>query len=124
MHQGSEASLAAMDPQRVLVALGGNAIAGERGAAPDAQRAAVEEAAAEIADLVGAGHQVVLTHGNRPQVGNLLVKNDLARHLVPPVPLDWCVAQTQATLGFLIVTASLDRAREGVAGTAGTIVRP
>src|SRR5262245_65368671 len=91
--------------ERVLVALGGNAIAGERGAGPDAQREAVEEAAAEIADLVAAGHQVVLTHGNGPQVGNLLVKNDLARDVVPPVPLDWCVAQTQATLGFLIVTA-------------------
>jgi carbamate kinase len=91
--------------ERVLVALGGNAIAGERGAGPDAQRQAVEEAAAEIADLVAAGHQVVLTHGNGPQVGNLLVKNDLARDVVPPVPLDWCVAQTQATLGFLIVTA-------------------
>jgi carbamate kinase len=47
----------------------------------------------------------VITHGNGPQVGNLLLKNDLARHVVPPVPLDWCVAQTQATLGFLIVTA-------------------
>jgi carbamate kinase len=94
-----------MDPQRVLVALGGNAIAGERGAGPDAQRQAVEEAAVEIADLVAAGHQVLLTHGNGPQVGNLLVKNDLARDVVPPVPLDWCVAQTQATLGFLIVTA-------------------
>jgi carbamate kinase len=92
-------------PQRVLVALGGNAIAGERGAGPDAQREAVEEAADEIADLVAAGHQVVITHGNGPQVGNLLVKNDLARDVVPPVPLDWCVAQTQATLGFLIVTA-------------------
>src|SRR5919197_3887929 len=94
-----------MDPQRVLVALGGNAIAGRRGAGPDAQRAAVEEAATELADLVAAGHRVLITHGNGPQVGNLLVKNDLARDVVPPVPLDWCVAQTQATLGFLIVTA-------------------
>jgi carbamate kinase len=94
-----------MDPQRVLVALGGNAIAGERGAGPEAQRLAVEEAAAELADLVAAGHRVLITHGNGPQVGNLLVKNDLARDVVPPVPLDWCVAQTQATLGFLIVTA-------------------
>jgi carbamate kinase len=93
------------EPQRVLVALGGNAIAGERGAGPDAQRQAVEEAAVEIADLVAEGHQVLITHGNGPQVGNLLVKNDLARDVVPPVPLDWCVAQTQATLGFLIVTA-------------------
>src|SRR6187397_3288686 len=93
------------DPQRVLVALGGNAIAGERGAGPDAQRAAVEEAAAEIAGLIAAGHEVVITHGNGPQVGNLLVKNELAAAVVPPVSLDWCGAQTQATIGFVLMDA-------------------
>ena len=40
--------------------------------------------------------EVVITHGNGPQVGNLLVKNELAAAVVPPVPLDWCGAQTQA----------------------------
>jgi carbamate kinase len=91
--------------QRLVVALGGNAIAGERGADPESQRIAVEGACEQIAELVAHGHEVVITHGNGPQVGNLLLKNDLARNVVPPVPLDWCVAQTQATLGFLIVTA-------------------
>jgi carbamate kinase len=91
--------------ERLVVALGGNAIAGERGADPVSQQQAVEGACAQIAELVEHGHEVVITHGNGPQVGNLLFKNDLARHVVPPVPLDWCVAQTQATLGFLIVTA-------------------
>ena len=90
---------------RLVVALGGNAIAGERGADPASQQEAVEGACVQIAELVEHGHDVVITHGNGPQVGNLLLKNDLARHVVPPVPLDWCVAQTQATLGFLIVTA-------------------
>jgi carbamate kinase len=91
--------------QRLVVALGGNAIAGERGADPESQRIAVEGACEQIAELVAHGHDIVITHGNGPQVGNLLLKNDLARDVVPPVPLDWCVAQTQATLGFLIVTA-------------------
>jgi carbamate kinase len=91
--------------ERLVVALGGNAIAGARGADPESQRIAVEGACEQIAELVEHGHEVVITHGNGPQVGNLLLKNDLARHVVPPVPLDWCVAQTQATLGFLIVTA-------------------
>jgi carbamate kinase len=91
--------------ERLVVALGGNAIAGERGADPASQQEAVEGACVQIAQLVEHGHEVVITHGNGPQVGNLLFKNDLARHVVPPVPLDWCVAQTQATLGFLIVTA-------------------
>ena len=56
-----------------------------------------------VATVVAAGHEVVLTHGNGPQVGNLLVKNELAAHVVPPVPLDWCGAQTQGTIGFTIL---------------------
>jgi carbamate kinase len=62
-----------------------------------------------VAELVAEGYDVALTHGNGPQVGNLLIKNQLARDVVPAVPLDWCVAQTQATLGYLIVSC-LERA--------------
>ena len=88
-------------PRRVVIALGGNAMTAPDGSAtPGAQRAAIAAAAQHIADVVGTGAEVVLTHGNGPQVGNLLVKNELAAHVVPPVPLDWNVAQTQATIGF------------------------
>jgi carbamate kinase len=107
---------------RLVVALGGNAIAGERGADPASQQRAVEGACDQIATLVEHGHDVVITHGNGPQVGNLLLKNDLARHVVPPVPLDWCVAQTQATLGFLIVTAIEARLPGRFVGTVVTRV--
>lgn len=92
--------------RRILVALGGNAMTGPGGdASVVAQQAAVTTAMAEVAALVVAGHEVVLTHGNGPQVGNLLVKNELAAAVVPPVPLDWCVAQTQATIGFTVQNA-------------------
>lgn len=92
--------------ERVLVALGGNAMTGPDGsAAPGEQRAAVEAAMLQVRALIDAGHQVVLTHGNGPQVGNLLLKNQLAASVVPPVPLDWCGAQTQATIGTLIMNA-------------------
>jgi carbamate kinase len=95
---------------RVLIALGGNAMTGPAGGAtPQEQDHAVRAAMEHVADLVAAGTEVVLTHGNGPQVGNLLVKNELAAHVVPPVPLDWCGAQTQATIGFLVLDA-LDRA--------------
>jgi carbamate kinase len=88
---------------RVVIALGGNAMTGPDGSAtPGAQRDAIAEAASHIADVVASGVEVVLTHGNGPQVGNLLVKNELAADVVPPVPLDWCVAQTQATIGFTL----------------------
>jgi carbamate kinase len=90
-------------PRRVVIALGGNAMTGPDGSAtPGAQRDAIAVAARHIAEVVATGAQVVLTHGNGPQVGNLLVKNELAAHEVPPVPLDWCVAQTQATIGFTL----------------------
>lgn len=78
-------------------------------ARPEDQRAAILEAAPPIADLIAAGHEVLLTHGNGPQVGNLLVKNELAAAQVPPVSLDWCGAQTQATIGMLLMNA-LDEA--------------
>jgi len=74
-------------------------------ARPEDQRAAITVAMEEVADIVASGAQVVLTHGNGPQVGNLLVKNELAAHVVPPVPLDWCGAQTQGTIGVLIMNA-------------------
>ncbi|MBB3086422.1 carbamate kinase [Geodermatophilus sabuli] len=89
--------------RRVVIALGGNAMTGPDGSAtPGAQQAAIAGACAHVAEVVSTGVEVVLTHGNGPQVGNLLVKNELAAHEVPPVPLDWCVAQTQATIGFTL----------------------
>jgi carbamate kinase len=91
---------------RVVVALGGNAMTSADGRArPEDQIAAAEVAMEAVADLVADGYDVVVTHGNGPQVGNLLVKNELAASVVPPVPLDWCGAQTQATLGFVLMDA-------------------
>ncbi len=91
---------------RLLVALGGNALTGPGGSSrPQDQIQAAQRAMAAVADLVADGAEVVLTHGNGPQVGDLLVKNELAASAVPPDPLDWCVAQTQATLGFVLLDA-------------------
>ena len=95
---------------RVLLALGGNAMTSADGRArPEDQIAAAEVAMAAVAGLLEHDHEVVITHGNGPQVGNLLVKNEVAASVVPPVPLDWCGAQTQATLGFVLMDA-LDQA--------------
>ncbi len=97
---------------RVVIALGGNAMSSPDGnASPEAQHEAVARASVSIAALVEAGHEVVLTHGNGPQVGNILVKNELAAAVVPPVPLSWCGAQTQATLGMLLMNHLGDELR-------------
>jgi carbamate kinase len=90
--------------ERTVIALGGNAISPASGAGTaEEQTANVWRTMSQVADLVAEGRtELVITHGNGPQVGNVLIKNELARDVVPPVPLDWCVAQTQATLGFTI----------------------
>ncbi|MGZ6751809.1 MAG: carbamate kinase [Nocardioides sp.] len=91
---------------RVLLALGGNAMTNADGRArPEDQIEAAQTAMAAVADLIAHDVDVVITHGNGPQVGNLLVKNEVAASVVPPVPLDWCGAQTQGTLGFVLMNA-------------------
>ena len=109
---------------RALIALGGNAMTGPDGdASPVEQDRAIGVAMQRVADLVREGVDVLLTHGNGPQVGNLLVKNELAAGVVPPVPLDWCGAQTQGTIGFLILDAlEAALAARGVQRPVATVV--
>ncbi|MEJ7796555.1 MAG: carbamate kinase [Nocardioides sp.] len=109
---------------RVLLALGGNAMTNAEGRArPEDQIAAAEVAMAAVADLIAEDIEVVITHGNGPQVGNLLVKNEVAAAVVPPVPLDWCGAQTQATLGFVLMNAlEAALARRGLERRTATVV--
>jgi carbamate kinase len=86
----------------LVVALGGNALirAGERGTAAE-QLAALRETSAALRPLVAEG-EVVITHGNGPQVGNELLRQERAADEVPPLPLYLAVAQTQAEIGALI----------------------
>src|SRR6478752_970959 len=91
---------------RVLLALGGNAMTNPDGRArPEDQIEAAHVAMSAVADMLEHDVDVVITHGNGPQVGNLLVKNEIAAAVVPPVPLDWCGAQTQGTLGLVLMDA-------------------
>jgi carbamate kinase len=109
---------------RVLLALGGNAMTSADGRArPEDQIAAARVAMRGVAELVASDIDVVVTHGNGPQVGNLLVKNEIAASVVPPVPLDWCGAQTQATLGFVLMNALDDALRgRGIQRRSATVV--
>lgn len=107
---------------RILIALGGNAMTAPDGsAAPVDQHRAIRHAMTHVASLIRAGHEVMLTHGNGPQVGNILLKNQLTAHVLPPVPLDWCVAQTQGTIGTLIMNA-LERALAPEPARLATVV--
>jgi len=92
------------DTKRMVLALGGNAISVPSEEGNIAQQFAhTGETVRVIADIVCAGHQVILTHGNGPQVGNVLRRVEIAaEHDVYPIPLTLCVADTQGGMGYMI----------------------
>ena len=99
----------------ILVALGGNALqrAGGDGSWEEA-RLQMRGTVQVLAEVAAEGHELVLSHGNGPQVGALLRQNELAAREVPPRPMDVLGAETQGQVGYLIqaeLTPALRRAR-------------
>ncbi len=89
--------------ERVVVALGGNALLrqGAEDTFEEMYRAS-REAAERIADIAADGWEVVVTHGNGPQVGRILLQQEAAREVVHPMPLDVCGAESQGQIGYLL----------------------
>ncbi|HEV3475819.1 MAG TPA: carbamate kinase [Actinomycetota bacterium] len=88
---------------RVVMALGGNALL-RRGDEDSAEvmRKNARMAAERVADVAAEGWEVVVTHGNGPQVGRILLQNEAAREWVHPMPLDVCGAESQGQIGYLL----------------------
>ena len=86
-----------------VVAIGGNSLIKdkEHKSVPD-QYAATAETCKHIADMIQQGWNVVITSGNGPQVGFILRRSELAEHELHPVPLDYCGADTQGAIGYMI----------------------
>jgi carbamate kinase len=113
-----------MAPPRVVVALGGNALspAGGTGDVHE-MRAALATTAASLAALVEQGASLVITHGNGPQVGRILLQQEYAAAQVPPMPMDVCGAQSQGQIGYLLAqTLDAELSRRGLATRALCLV--
>ena len=103
---------------RVLVALGGNAILqrGQKGNAAE-QRDNVQKTVDQIVRMIRAGHEVVVTHGNGPQVGAILIQNELGSASVPAMPMDVCGAESQGLIGYMFCQSFHNTlALEGLSG--------
>lgn len=89
--------------KRVMIALGGNAIKQphERGTFEEQMRN-VETAAVQIAAIARNGHEIAITHGNGPQVGNLAIQQEQGAHMVPEQPLVVLGAMTQGQIGYMM----------------------
>jgi carbamate kinase len=86
-----------------VIALGGNSIlrAKEKGSAEE-QYENLRRTADQLLDLLKSGNRIVITHGNGPQVGNLLLASETAKDVVPSFPLDICGAATEGFMGYMI----------------------
>ena len=86
-----------------VIALGGNSIirAKQKGSAEE-QYENLQRTVEQLLDLLSGDNRIVITHGNGPQVGNLLLTSETAKDVVPPLPLDICGAQTEGFMGYMI----------------------
>ena len=89
--------------KKAVVALGGNALIkeGQEGTIYE-QFANTRKIVKHIVKIINDGWNVVITHGNGPQVGTILLQNDLARDVTPPMPLGICVAESEGFIGYMI----------------------
>ena len=87
----------------IVVALGGNAISrADQVGNVDQQFANSRLTAGALADMIEAGHQLVITHGNGPQIGNFLLRNLAASEVIYPLPMEVAVAHVQGGMGYMI----------------------
>jgi len=99
--------------KKVLAALGGNAILKhkEKGTAEE-QLENVRTTCKHLVMLIKDGCKLAITHGNGPQVGDILLKNERSKDVLPPMPLDICGAQSQGMIGYMLQQLMLNELKK------------
>ena len=87
--------------QKIVVALGGNALQSGNGpATAEAQLEVVKKTCEHIAEISGRGYELAVVHGNGPQVGRILLASETAKDVTPAMPFDVCGAMSQGYIGY------------------------
>lgn len=110
--------------ETLVIALGGNAItrAGEPGTIPQ-QFAHTAETLEHLRPLFHSDARIVITHGNGPQIGNILIRVEEGERRVPRLPLDTCVSDSQGGMGYMIQRVAMELFhRESIDRTAVTLI--
>lgn len=95
-----------MEQQRIVIALGGNAIQIGNEATAKAQQEACFRTAQQLLQIIQAGHEIVVAHGNGPQVGNIMLQQEAAKtDKTPAMPFDTCGAMSQGEIGYWLQQA-------------------
>ena len=94
---------------KIVVALGGNALQADgKPATAEAQLQVIQETVVYLADMIENGHELIIAHGNGPQVGRLVIQNEFANKVTPAMPFDVCGAMSQGMIGYHIQQALRD----------------
>jgi carbamate kinase len=108
----------------MVIALGGNSIipAGKQGTIEE-QIELTNATMEHVADIIREGHLVVLTHGNGPVVGNIFLRSEMAKEIIPPMPLDVCGADSEGGIGYMLQQSLQNKLRQmGVEKDVITII--
>lgn len=93
-------------PEKLVIALGGNALqSGNAAPTAEAQLEVVRRTAEQLAEISRRGYEMAIVHGNGPQVGRILLSSEAAKDVVPPMPFDVCGAMSQGYIGYHIQQA-------------------
>ena len=92
-----------MSAERIVIALGGNALqSGSGPATAEAQLNVVKNTCSHIAKISGMGYEIAVVHGNGPQVGRIVMSSEAAKDVTPAMPFDVCGAMSQGYIGYHI----------------------
>ena len=111
-------------PETLVIALGGNAITrpGEPGTIPQ-QFEHTAETLGHLIPVFRSDARIVVTHGNGPQIGNILIRVEEGERRVPRLPLDTCVSDSQGGMGYMIQRIAFELfRRERIDRTAATVI--
>ena len=98
--------------EKIIVALGGNALQDENiGIDSKTQLDVIRKTSVYLVDIIERGYNLVITHGNGPQVGRIIIQNELSKDTIPAMPFDVCGAMSQGMLGYYIQQAIGDELR-------------
>lgn len=109
---------------RIVIALGGNALSKDGQADAAAQLAVATETAKQLLPLIKAGHDLAIVHGNGPQVGNIIVKEEATNTAKEPtMPIDVCVGMSQGQIGYWLQNALINNLKQArIAKSVATVV--
>ncbi len=91
---------------KIIVALGGNALQDEDSDfTSESQLNIIRKSVEYLVDIIEEGHDLIITHGNGPQIGRIIIQNEIAKEITPAMPFDVCGAMSQGMIGYHIQQA-------------------